>query len=141
EASRAPSSGSSRHRSRASYKPARIRLFAAAMDFTSLHALTGTHWLRLVTSRAHDPEPLIRTYWQAIAALYPKIGFVAPLNDEQARELTSRPCPDWTEITRAACASTDEHDISLTYSAREEWQLYGDRLYQFVAARRVGLID
>ncbi len=120
---------------------ASLRLYAAAMDFSSLHAVTGTHWLRLVIARARVPEPLIRGYWQAIAALYPKIGFVAPLGDEQAAELTARPCPDWPEIKAAACAASDEHDISLAFSAYEEWRHYGDPLYKVVAARRVGLID
>lgn len=120
---------------------ASLRLFAAAMDFASLHALTGTHWLRLVTARMSEPAPLIRAFWQGIAALYPKIGFVAPLDDAQAALLIARPCPDWPEITEAACAAKDEHDISLVFSAREEWRTYGDPLYRIVAARRVGLID
>jgi hypothetical protein len=41
----------------------------------------------------------------------------------------------------AAAACDDEHDISLTFSAHEEWKAYGDRLYQVVAARRVRLIE
>jgi hypothetical protein len=48
--------------------------------------------------------------------------------------------PDWPEIAAAAVKSDDEHDLSLTFSAREEWRTYGDRLYQVVAARRVKLI-
>jgi hypothetical protein len=51
------------------------------------------------------------------------------------------PVPDWPEISATACQSDDEHDISLTFSAREEWKFYGDPLYQVVAARRLGLIS
>jgi len=38
-----------------------------------------------------------------------------------------------------AVASEDEHDVSL-FSAREEQTIYGDRLYQIIAAKRMNLI-
>jgi len=40
----------------------------------------------------------------------------------------------------AAVRSNDEHDLSLVFSANEEQKVYGDPLYQLVAARRVGLV-
>jgi hypothetical protein len=40
----------------------------------------------------------------------------------------------------AAVLCEDEHDISLAFSAHEEWKFYGDPLYKLVAARRVRLI-
>jgi hypothetical protein len=117
-----------------------LRLYAATMDFSALHAVTGTHWLRLVLPHVGEKEALIRGFWQAIAALYPKIGFPAPLDDKEAADMRGWRSPGWDEIARAAVASNDEHDLSLVYSAREEEAVHGDRLYQVVAARRVGLI-
>lgn len=117
-----------------------LRLYAATMDFSALHAVTGTHWLRLVLPHCERPEPLIRAFWQAIAALYPKIDFPAPLDAAAAAAMARWPCPGWAEIARAAVASNDEHDLSLVWSARVEAEVYGDRLYRVVAARRVGLI-
>ena len=49
-------------------------------------------------------------------------------------------CPPWPEIFQRACASDNEHDISLTLSASEEENHYGDPIYRVIAARRVGLI-
>jgi hypothetical protein len=111
------------------------------MDFCALHALTGAHWLRLVLPLVpgHE-ETLIRAFWQAIASVYPKIGFAAPLTDEEAQTMRACVAPDWPDIARAACASNDEHDLSLVYSAKCEEAVYGDRLYRVVAARRLGLI-
>lgn len=117
-----------------------LRLYAATMDFSALHAVTGTHWLRLVLPHLDRPAPLIRAFWQAIAALYPKLGFPAPLDEAAAARMAELPCPDWGTIARAAVASSDEHDLSLVYSARVEQAEHGDRLYQVVAARRLGLI-
>jgi hypothetical protein len=36
--------------------------------------------------------------------------------------------------------SDDEHDLSLVFSAREEFRMFDDRLHQVVAARRMRLI-
>ena len=54
---------------------ASLALYAGTMDFCALHALTGTHWLRLIAPVLPDPERALRQFWQAIASLYPKIGF------------------------------------------------------------------
>ncbi|MEZ5666882.1 MAG: questin oxidase family protein [Alphaproteobacteria bacterium] len=116
-----------------------IRLMAATMTFEALHAVTGAHWVRLLRGLGCDAM-LLRYFWQAIAAVYPKIGMPL-LPDEPAFAAMRRaPCPDWPEIAAAACASDDEHDVSFAFSAREEQAVYGDRLYQVTAARRVGLI-
>ena len=117
-----------------------LRLYAATMDFSALHAVTGTHWLRLVLPHVGEKEALIQGFWQAIAALYPKIGFPAPLDASAPAARATRPGAGGGEIARAAGAPHDEHDLSLVYSARMEQAVYPDRLYQVVAARRVGLI-
>jgi hypothetical protein len=122
-------------------RAASLALYAGTMDFCALHALTGCHWLRLLEPVLPDPGLALRYFWQAIASLYPKIGF-PDLPDAETLEAWRRlPCPDWPEIAAAAARSDDEHDLSLTFSAREEFWAFGDRLYQVVAARRMKLIE
>ncbi len=119
-----------------------LLLFAATMEFCALHALTGAHWLRLVLPvlQPADQARAVRHFWQAIAAVYHKMGCPLPLCEQDAAEQRRLAVPGWDAIARAACASNDEHDISLVWSAREEQAHRGDALYQVVAARRVGLL-
>lgn len=117
-----------------------LRLFATTQDFSLLHALTGTHWLRMMHSRVTDPDLAIRRFWQAIASLIPKIGFPAIPDDGQIEALRHLPAPDWPEIFAEAVNHNDEHDLSLTFSASEEFKLYRDPLYKVVAAQRLGMI-
>ena len=119
---------------------ASLALYAATMDFCALHAVTGAHWIRLITPVTPDPDLALRYFWQAIASLYPKIGFPDLPSAEMVDEWRHADCPEWPEIKAAAVRSNDEHDLSLTFSAHEEWKVYGDRLYQVVAARRMQLI-
>jgi len=121
-------------------RAASLALYAGTMDFCALHALTGSHWLRVAWSALPQPELALRYFWQAIAALYPKIGFPELPSDEQLDAWRNAPTPDWPEIKAAAVRSDDEHDISLTFSAFEEWKFYDDPLYKLVAARRVRLM-
>ncbi|WP_176083763.1 questin oxidase family protein [Martelella sp. HB161492] len=121
-----------------------LAAFAATLDFSALHAVTGMHWMRLVTWHVNesDREPLYRAFWQVIASLMPKIGFPTLPDAEAIEAMRSLPCPDWPEIRTAAIASYDEHDISLTFSAQEEQKAWGgDRLYRVAAAKRLKLID
>ncbi|MFZ0205384.1 MAG: questin oxidase family protein [Roseiarcus sp.] len=121
-------------------REASLALYAGTMDFCALHAVTGCHWLRMLRPATPAPEMALRYFWQSIAALYPKIGF-PELPDSEAVEGWRRlPCPAWPEIEAAAVRSDDEHDLSLVFSAREEFGTFGDRLYQIVAARRMQLI-
>ena len=116
-----------------------LALFAATMDFSALHAVTGTHWVRLIAGAC--PEPLVlRHFWQTVAALVPSIGFPAMPTPEALEAMRRQPCPDWAAIMAKAIISDDEHDLSLVFSAAEEEKVYGDRLYRVVAARRLGLI-
>lgn len=118
---------------------ASIALFAATQEFCALHAVTGTHWVRLVAPHT-DASLLQRHFWQAIASLMPKMGFPALPDAATLDAWRALPAPDWPEIERAAAASYDEHDISLVFSAREEMALYGDPLYRLAAARRMKLV-
>jgi hypothetical protein len=119
---------------------ASLALYAGTMDFCALHALTGSHWLRVAWPALPQPELALRYFWQAIATLYPKIGFPNLPSAGQMDEWRNTPTPDWPEIKAAAVKCDDEHDISLAFSAFEEWKFYGDPLYKFVAARRVRLM-
>jgi len=117
-----------------------LAVFAATMDFSALHAVTGLHWVRLVAPHIDDPLPLYRAFWQVIAALVPKIGFPALPSAEALQTMREIPAPEWPEIRAAAVASNDEHDVSLVFSASQEELVWGDPLYRVVAARRVRLI-
>jgi hypothetical protein len=120
-----------------------LALFAATMDFSSLHALTGSHWIRLIGPHLAEADraPLQRYFWQIIASLVPKIGFPELPSAETLDEWRHLPAPGWPDIAAAAVQSDDEHDISLVFSAREEEKVHADRLYRVVAARRMGLMD
>ena len=119
---------------------ASLALMAGTMDFCAVHAVTGTHWIRLMQPVLPDPALALRYFWQAIAALYPKIGFTDLPAAEQLEAWRHAPCPDWPDILAAAVRSNDEHDHSYTFSSYQEWEHYGDPLYRFVAARRLALI-
>ena len=100
-------------------REASLALYAGTMDFCALHAITGCHWLRMLRPATPDPEPALRYFWQAIAALYPLIGFPELPDAEALEDWRRLPCPDWPEIEAAAVRSDDEHDLSLVFSARE----------------------
>jgi Questin oxidase-like len=117
-----------------------LALYAATLDFCALHAVTGTHWLRLMAPRTPDAAAPLRFFWQAIASLAPKIGFPSLPSAEELEASRRARLPDWPEIYREAVARDDEHDLSLTFSAGEEFKHYGDRLYQYAAAKRLSLI-
>jgi hypothetical protein len=117
-----------------------LALYAATLDFCALHAVTGTHWLRLMAPRTPDRATPMRYFWQAIAALVPKIGFPNLPSADELEAWRRAPLPDWPEIYREAAARDDEHDLSLAFSAGEEFMHYGDRLYQYAAAKRLSLI-
>jgi Questin oxidase-like len=117
-----------------------LALYCATLDFCALHAVTGTHWLRLIAPRTPDTATALRYFWQAIAALAPKIGFPTLPSVDQLEMWRRMPLPDWPEIFREAITHDDEHDLSLSFSAGEEFKLYGDPLYRYAAAKRLNLL-
>lgn len=121
-------------------RQASLALYAATMSFEALHAVTGSHWLRLVSPYLDEPGELVARWWEVVLSLYTKIGMPELPSAEVLDRWRALPVPSDAEIAAAAVASDDEHDHSLTFSALEEFKLTGDPLYRVVAARRVGLI-
>ena len=119
---------------------ASLALYAATMSFEALHALTGCHWLRLVSPHVDEPAVLAARFWEVVMSLYGKIGLPELPSAAQLEVWRQQPVPPDAEIAAAAVASNDEHDHSLVFSALEEFKVHGDPLYRVVAARRVGLI-
>jgi Questin oxidase-like len=117
-----------------------LALYAATLDFCALHAVTGTHWLRLIAPRTPDAATPLRYFWQAIAALAPKMGFPVLPSADELEPWRRMPLPDWPEIYREAVTRDDEHDLSLAFSAGEEFKNYGDPLYTYAAAKRLNLV-
>ena len=81
----------------------RSRSMPARMDFCALHALTGSHWLRMSLARAARPEagaPLFlagdrqRFIQRSGSRTFPAA--------EQLEEWRRAPMPDWPEIKAAA---------------------------------------
>jgi hypothetical protein len=117
-----------------------LALLAATGDFCALHAVTGMHWLRMIEPRTPDATLALRYLWQAVVALVPKMGFpVVPTDDELAHRRRAS-LPEWREIFSEAVTHDDEHDLSLTFSAAEEFKVYGDPLYKYVAAKRLKMV-
>ena len=119
---------------------ASLALFAGTMDFCALHAVTGMHWLRIVMPFCSTPDVLMRHFWQCIAALMGEMHFPGVPSEEELEDWRHIPVPAWPEIFAAAVASNDEHALSLVFSASQEQKIYGDPLYQLVAAQRLGLV-
>jgi hypothetical protein len=117
-----------------------LTLFVGTMDFAAVHAVTGLHWVRLVSAYLEDKEPLYRAFWQVIATLVPKIGFPSLPPPGEIERMRRREAPPWSAIKEAAIRSDDEHDISLTFSCLQEEEIWNDPLYRVAAARRLALI-
>ncbi len=120
---------------------ASLALYASTMSFEGLHAMTGSYWVRVISPHVDDPGRLVRYFWQAILAVYPKIGMPAPLDQQQLDALRAVTPPPAAAIAAAAVASDDEHDPSVVFTAFQEHQRTGDPLYLVLAARRVGLLS
>src|ERR1700729_1911333 len=117
-----------------------LALYAATLDFCALHAVTGTHWLRLIARRTPDAATPLRYFWQAIASLAPKIGFPTFPGSDELEARRRAPLPDWPVFFCEAAGRDGRSDLSLTFSAGEEFKHYGDRLYQYAAAKRLSLV-
>lgn len=122
-------------------RSASLVLYAGTMSFEALHAVTGSHWLRLVSPHVVDAPALVVQFWEVVLSLYPKIGMPVLPDAQWLDGQRQLPVPPDSAIAAAAVASNDEHDHSLVFSALEEFRFTGDPLYRVLAARRMGLID
>ncbi len=120
---------------------ASLLLYAGTMTFEGLHALTGSYWVRLISPLLDDPIALARFFWQAILAVYPKIGMPTPFDDRAMDALRAIKSPPLAEIAAAAVASNDEHHPSLVFTALQDYARTLDPIYPVLAAKRVALID
>ncbi|MGA8705524.1 MAG: questin oxidase family protein [Steroidobacteraceae bacterium] len=120
---------------------ASLALYASTMSFEGLHAMTGSYWVRVISPHIDDPGRLVRYFWQAILAVYPKIGMPTPLDQGQLDALRALTPPPAAAIAAAAVDSDDEHDPSVAFTALQEHARSGDPLYLVLAARRVGLLS
>lgn len=112
-------------------------LYAATGDFVALHAITGTHATRVVSTflDVDDRSRAVRYLYQAVAAAYVIIG-TPPIEVASFEH-----APSWDTIAIAARASNDEHVIKIAYSAREEAATWGDdEVYRACAARAASLL-
>lgn len=120
---------------------AAVTLFAATGDFTALHAVTGTHALRLVLPWVDDHQTALAYHWRALLAAYGSMGAPQlPSDGEIARLRRCATPPDWTDLRAVALASNDDHLIKSIYSAWRENAVYRDPLYALAAARYAGIV-
>jgi hypothetical protein len=119
---------------------ASLALYASTLSFEGLHAMTGSYWVRVISPHVDDPGQLLRYFWQAVLAVYPKIGMPTPLSAEELDAMRAIKPPPAAEIAAAAVASDDEHHPSVVFTAFQEHARTGDPLYLVLAAKRVELI-
>ncbi len=115
--------------------------FLGADDFNSLHAVTGLHAARILSDFALDRRAFAREVWRALLALYLSLDRPEIPSAAAAAERTAEDLPDWNAILPAAVASDDEHAIKLVFSCLAESRAGGGRLYRYLAARKIGLLD
>ena len=112
-------------------------LHACTGDFTALHAVTGTHAVRVLLPFLDDAQQALalRFLFQSMSAAYLTIATppIEPVDVMRA--------PQWDDIVAAAFASDDEHVVKLAYSAQEEAAVHGDdATYRWCAALEAGLV-
>lgn len=105
-------------------------------NFTALHAVTGTHGLRMLWPHVSQKELALRYLWQALVAAYLTVGAPALSSPPAAAPAL----PDWQEIVAKVVSSTDAHDLKLVDVAREESVFYREPGYRRAAALRLHLV-
>ena len=124
-----------------------LALFAAAPgSLEAVHAMTGGWWVRVVGQWLDAPADLARFFWQAVLAVYPKTGMPALPPAEELAALRAAPAPPRAALAAAALAcdpwgDDEEHHPSVVFTAFQEYDRTGDRLYLNAAAKRMGLLD
>ena len=118
-----------------------LHAHVAADDFFTLHMVTGAHAVRVVSEHLDDAVSarLAARTVQVMAAAYLGVGAPTLAGPEELDAIRRSALPTWDEIAAAAVADRDAHVVKLTYVSRAEHRRTGDPLYQYVAARVVGL--
>jgi hypothetical protein len=116
-------------------------LFLGANDFNSLHAVTGLHAARVLSDFAGDRRAFAREVWRALLALNLSLDRPEFPTSAAAADLTTADLPDWNVILPKAVEDDDEHVIKLVFSCFAESRAGGGRLYRYLAARKVGLLE
>lgn len=115
-----------------------LELFAVDgySSFFILHLCTGTRAMQVVLDQL-DADPVsqakyLRRHWSAV--LYYYVGQGRPYVKSPA---IGESFPSWPELSAATVDLADSHLAKLVYTSRENHQLWGEPLYQQVAARIV----
>jgi hypothetical protein len=110
-------------------------------NFTALHAVTGTHGLRMAWPHVREKELAVRYLWQALVAAYLTVGAPPlPAVAATAANSAASDVPEWSQLVAKAVTSTDAHDLKLVDVAREEGAFYGEAGYRRAAALRLRLL-
>ncbi|MBT9317951.1 questin oxidase family protein [Leptothoe spongobia] len=109
-----------------------IEAFAQKDNFTLLHTVTACHAFRRVLPYVGDQVRGLRYLWQAILVAY--LTTKVELEGERKRDVASS--MTWSECFEQASLSSNDHVIKLTYTAWEEFQVYGFSPYRLVAGHQ-----
>jgi hypothetical protein len=102
-----------------------LDLYLSTKNFTLLHTVTACHASRIMMPYIDDKTLYLKYFYQALVAAYITVG--APHIGEQAPYHIDK--NQIEKIKAAACKASDDHDIKLTYTAREEYRAYQNPLY------------
>ena len=117
-----------------------LALYAATLDFCALHAVTGTHWLRLIAPRTPGPRRAAALFLAGDCIARAEDRLSRPAERGSARGVAAHAPARLARDFREAITHDDEHDLSLSFSAGEEFKRYGDPLYRYAAAKRLNLV-
>lgn len=114
----------------------------AGANIATLHLVTGTQAARWLLPRlgADDRRRLARRTVQAVTAGYVAGGRVELPTADGLDRLRAVPLPGWDEVRAAAVTTPDVHATKLVFTCRLERRATGDPLYDWLAAREVGLV-
>lgn len=110
-----------------------LQAYAAKDNFTLLHTVTSCHALRLIQPYLVEPETGLREYWKALAVAYLSTG----LDYQPGRPEVPAAIGDFEDVMAKACKSSNDHVIKIVYSSWQEYQVYQDSLYYYIAERAV----
>jgi hypothetical protein len=116
-------------------------LYLATDDFSALHGVTGLHAARILSDFADDHRAFTTRLWRALLALYLALDRPALPDAVAVKKLSDAELPDWNKILSTAVDSDDEHTIKLVFTCLDETRAGHGRLYRYLAARKVGLLE